>query len=135
MEKLFARLGNLPWPKIRVECRRSVQNPVQLDTPSDADLAKYRTRGSYSVRKWWNWQTHHLEGVAPKGVGVQIPPSAPIFPSLTPSCSPVTIQFKSATTSAFPAQFADSTARLQIPIFIEMQEAKQALGRIVDQVR
>src|SRR5207245_11368865 len=30
------------------------------------------------VRKWWNWQTHHLEGVAPKGVGVQIPPSAPI---------------------------------------------------------
>jgi hypothetical protein len=31
------------------------------------------------VRKWWNWQTHHLEGVAPKGVGVQIPPSAPIF--------------------------------------------------------
>src|SRR5579859_1575875 len=31
------------------------------------------------VRKWWNWQTHHLEGVAPKGVGVQIPPSAPSF--------------------------------------------------------
>src|SRR5438874_13736244 len=29
------------------------------------------------VRKWWNWQTHHLEGVAPKGVGVQIAPSAP----------------------------------------------------------
>jgi preprotein translocase subunit SecG len=28
-------------------------------------------------RKWWNWQTHHLEGVAPQGVGVQIPPSAP----------------------------------------------------------
>jgi hypothetical protein len=35
-----------------------------------------------SVRKWWNWQTHHLEGVAPKGVGVQIPPSAPTFQSL-----------------------------------------------------
>ena len=33
----------------------------------------------YEVRKWWNWQTHHLEGVAPKGVGVQIPPSAPIL--------------------------------------------------------
>ena len=32
-----------------------------------------------NVRKWWNWQTHHLEGVAPKGVGVQIPPSAPYF--------------------------------------------------------
>ena len=34
-------------------------------------------------RKWWNWQTHHLEGVAPKGVGVQIPPSAPILPPTT----------------------------------------------------
>ena len=33
----------------------------------------------HKVRKWWNWQTHHLEGVAPKGVGVQIPPSAPIL--------------------------------------------------------
>ena len=33
------------------------------------------------MRKWWNWQTHHLEGVAPKGVGVQVPPSAPRFPS------------------------------------------------------
>jgi hypothetical protein len=33
-----------------------------------------------NVRKWWNWQTHHLEGVAPKGVGVQIPPSAPNIP-------------------------------------------------------
>src|SRR5437660_2190056 len=37
------------------------------------------------VRKWWNWQTHHLEGVAPKGVGVQIPPSAPsVHPALNP---------------------------------------------------
>ena len=35
-------------------------------------------------RKWWNWQTHHLEGVAPKGVGVQIPPSAPILPVTIP---------------------------------------------------
>jgi preprotein translocase subunit SecG len=26
--------------------------------------------------KWWNWQTHHLEGVAPRGVRVRIPPSA-----------------------------------------------------------
>jgi hypothetical protein len=34
------------------------------------------------VRKWWNWQTHHLEGVAPKGVGVQIPPSAPVLKDL-----------------------------------------------------
>src|SRR5262249_19692947 len=26
--------------------------------------------------KWWNWQTHHLEGVAPRGVRVRVPPSA-----------------------------------------------------------
>jgi preprotein translocase subunit SecG len=31
-----------------------------------------------SLRKWWNWQTHHLEGVAPKGMRVQVPPSAPL---------------------------------------------------------
>src|SRR5580698_149544 len=44
-----------------------------------------------SVRKWWNWQTHHLEGVAPKGVGVQIPPSAPVSVQLqlVPSSSPM----------------------------------------------
>src|ERR1700730_759708 len=31
----------------------------------------------FSARKWGNWQTHHLEGVAPRGMGVQVPPSAP----------------------------------------------------------
>jgi len=40
VEKLFARLGNLPRPETRVECKRSVQNPVQSGLPSDADLAK-----------------------------------------------------------------------------------------------
>ncbi len=40
VEKLFARLGNLPRPETRVECKRSVQNPVQSQLPSDADLAK-----------------------------------------------------------------------------------------------
>jgi hypothetical protein len=39
-EKWFVRLGNLPRPETRVECKRSVQNRVQLDTSSDADLAK-----------------------------------------------------------------------------------------------
>ncbi len=35
------------------------------------------------MRKWWNWQTHHLEGVAPQGMRVQVPPSAPfLFPRL-----------------------------------------------------
>ena len=29
------------------------------------------------MRRWRNWQTHHLEGVAPKGMGVQVPLSAP----------------------------------------------------------
>jgi hypothetical protein len=40
VERLFARLGNLPRPETRVECRRSVQNPVQPGLSSDADLAK-----------------------------------------------------------------------------------------------
>ena len=46
--------------------------------PFDYDPAKI-LRYHKLLRKWWNWQTHHLEGVAPKGVGVQIPPSAPWF--------------------------------------------------------
>ena len=53
-----------------VRCREAEFNPQFLRT----GLAIV---GIYEVRKWWNWQTHHLEGVAPKGVGVQIPPSAP----------------------------------------------------------
>src|ERR1700734_3512141 len=52
---------------------------AQFGMPSQDELAKHRSQLSYKVRKWWNWQTHHLEGVAPKGVGVQIPPSAPIL--------------------------------------------------------
>jgi len=40
VEKLFVRLGNLPRPETRVECKRSVQNPVQSELPSDADPAK-----------------------------------------------------------------------------------------------
>ncbi len=38
-EKLFARLG-MPRPEARVECQRSVQNPVQSEIPSDTDLDK-----------------------------------------------------------------------------------------------
>jgi len=40
VEKLFVRLGNLERPEGRVECKKSVQNPVQSEMPSDADLAK-----------------------------------------------------------------------------------------------
>ena len=40
VEKLFVRLGNLERPEGRVESKRSVQNPVQWEMPSDADLAK-----------------------------------------------------------------------------------------------
>src|SRR5215469_15999875 len=47
--------------------------------PSRSTALSHWCQVAYSVRKWWNWQTHHLEGVAPKGVGVQIPPSAPSF--------------------------------------------------------
>ena len=40
MEKLFARLGNLRRPEGRVECERSVQNPVQSEMPSDTGVVK-----------------------------------------------------------------------------------------------
>jgi integrase len=40
VEKLFVRLGNLERPEGRVECKRSVQNPVQSERPSDTDLSK-----------------------------------------------------------------------------------------------
>jgi len=40
VEKLFVRLGNLERSEGRVECKRSVQNPVQSEMSSDADLAK-----------------------------------------------------------------------------------------------
>ncbi len=40
VEKLFMRLGNLERPEGRVECKRSVQNPVQSKMPSDTDFAK-----------------------------------------------------------------------------------------------
>jgi hypothetical protein len=69
---------------------------AQFGMPSQDELAKHRSQLSYKVRKWWNWQTHHLEGVAPKGVGVQIPPSAPtpLFRVLCKSAfSPVEISY------------------------------------------
>jgi integrase len=40
VERLFARLGNLPRPEALVECKQSVQNRVQSESPSDLDLAK-----------------------------------------------------------------------------------------------
>jgi hypothetical protein len=43
-----------------------------------SELQRWKLVKVVKLRKWWNWQTHHLEGVAPKGVGVQIPPSAPL---------------------------------------------------------
>jgi hypothetical protein len=49
VEKLFGRLGELERPETRIECKRSVQNPVQSDLPSDADLA--------NILKGW-----HLQG-------------------------------------------------------------------------
>jgi hypothetical protein len=59
----------------------------KIETDSIAELRTYGPTflmgaGKWKdalTRKWWNWQTHHLEGVAPKGVGVQIPPSAPVL--------------------------------------------------------
>jgi hypothetical protein len=46
VEKLFVRLGNLERPEGRVECKRSVQNPVQSERPSGVDLAKLLNVGN-----------------------------------------------------------------------------------------
>jgi hypothetical protein len=40
VERLFARLGNLPRPEALVECKKSVQNQVQPESPSDSEWAK-----------------------------------------------------------------------------------------------
>jgi hypothetical protein len=46
VEKLFVRLGDLERPEGCVECKGSVQNPVQWDGPSDADIAKLLSAGN-----------------------------------------------------------------------------------------
>ncbi len=43
VHKLFARLADLPQEDERVECKKSVQNPVQLEMPSPDELAKLLT--------------------------------------------------------------------------------------------
>jgi hypothetical protein len=40
VHKLFVRLGDSRRPEERMECKKSVQNPVQLRMPSEADVAK-----------------------------------------------------------------------------------------------
>ena len=62
------RLGNLPQPETRVECKRSEQNPVQLDTPSDADLAKMLSTSQLQPAevvelRWMNGDPPPLEEV------------------------------------------------------------------------
>src|SRR5579883_2129110 len=50
-----------------------------IATATAAERSGSRNTGeevTISSPKWWNWQTHHLEGVAPRGVRVRIPPSA-----------------------------------------------------------
>jgi hypothetical protein len=61
---------------VRLEFKLSQYRPLRLviRVSARANIEKLKF-----LRKWWNWQTHHLEVVAPKGVGVQIPPSAPEF--------------------------------------------------------
>jgi hypothetical protein len=40
VHKLFVRLADLQRPEERMECKKSVQNPVQLEMPSPDELAK-----------------------------------------------------------------------------------------------
>ena len=45
VHKLFARLADLEQPEERVACKRSVQNPVQFEMPSENELAKLLLAG------------------------------------------------------------------------------------------
>ena len=40
VHKLFARLADLQSPEERIACKKAVQNPVQLEMPSQDELAK-----------------------------------------------------------------------------------------------
>jgi hypothetical protein len=42
---LFARLADLPRAEESIACKKSVQNPVQLEMPSQDELAKLLIRG------------------------------------------------------------------------------------------
>ena len=46
VHKLFARLAQLQRPQDRIACKKSVQNPVQLEMPSQAELAKLLVAGN-----------------------------------------------------------------------------------------
>jgi hypothetical protein len=46
VHKLFARLVDLQRPEERIACKKSVQNPVQLGTPSPDELAKLLITGT-----------------------------------------------------------------------------------------
>ena len=45
-----------------------------LNAPDVRAFVWFFTPPSVVKRKWWNWQTHHLEGVAPKRRGGSNPP-------------------------------------------------------------
>jgi hypothetical protein len=46
VHKLFARLSELQRPEDRIVCKHSVQNPVQSEMPSPAELAKFLITGN-----------------------------------------------------------------------------------------
>ena len=69
-----------------------------IQFPGDASAGRSQALGEicynrfefFPSRKWRNWQTHHLEGVAPQGVWVRIPPSAPSFSMRSTKAPPPT---------------------------------------------
>jgi hypothetical protein len=46
VQKLFARLADWQRPEERNECKQAVQNPVQLEMPSAADVVKLLSKCS-----------------------------------------------------------------------------------------
>jgi hypothetical protein len=48
-QKLFMRLCDLERPEVGAECKKSVQNPVQWEMPSEADIVKSLSMCSLQV--------------------------------------------------------------------------------------
>src|ERR1700730_3180744 len=83
------RTYHVPTTKRRQESSSDAKYLIRCAIISELADFLFASKLLILKRKWWNWQTHHLEGVAPQGVGVQIPPSAPVTNLYSISYKPI----------------------------------------------
>ena len=68
LDAKFVRMGE--WIK-----------PAVCKTAAPCGLRRFKSCSWHQdLRMWWNWQTRRTQNPVPKGVRVQIPPSAPNLP-------------------------------------------------------